>query len=138
MLNSRIASWIQWLRHTRYEAPTISEQRLDVHRQAQIKQLAAQADARWAAQVSYLQPPVTPTSEPANKPASSPSTEDLSVVDDLVTQTEDNVQQMSEEIQGPSKPKRAKKEVRWEELKLGRSDSEQQPEPWIPRPVKRG
>jgi hypothetical protein len=71
------------------------------------------------------------------EPASSHSTEELSAVDNLVARTEDNVKQISEEIRSPSKPKRAKKEVKWEELRLGKRDSEQQPESWIPRPVKR-
>ena len=48
---------MQWLRHTRYEAPTITEQRAEVQRQAQIKMLAAQADARWAAKASVLDGP---------------------------------------------------------------------------------
>jgi NADH dehydrogenase [ubiquinone] 1 alpha subcomplex assembly factor 2 len=49
--------WMQWLRHTREAAPTVEEQSLDVFRQRQLKQLAAAADARWAAQDSFLVAP---------------------------------------------------------------------------------
>ena len=41
--------WHQWLRYTRPEPPTMEEQRGDVARQFRIKQLAAEADARWEA-----------------------------------------------------------------------------------------
>jgi NADH dehydrogenase [ubiquinone] 1 alpha subcomplex assembly factor 2 len=48
---------MQWLRHTRHEAPTVADQHAEVRRQAQIKMLAAQADARWAAKPSALDAP---------------------------------------------------------------------------------
>jgi NADH dehydrogenase [ubiquinone] 1 alpha subcomplex assembly factor 2 len=46
--------WHQWLRHTRDAPPSIPEQQAEVRRQAQIKVLAAEADARWAAKPSLL------------------------------------------------------------------------------------
>jgi NADH dehydrogenase [ubiquinone] 1 alpha subcomplex assembly factor 2 len=49
--------WMQWLRHTREVAPTVEEQQHDVIRQQQLRQLADAADARWAAQPSFLQAP---------------------------------------------------------------------------------
>ncbi|CAZ81568.1 unnamed protein product [Tuber melanosporum] len=45
--------WTQWLRHNRV-APTIAELHGDVARQAQLKQLAAAADARWNSKPSLL------------------------------------------------------------------------------------
>jgi NADH dehydrogenase [ubiquinone] 1 alpha subcomplex assembly factor 2 len=51
------AQWMQWLRHTRPDAPTLAEQQADIFRQQQMKQLAAQADARWAAKPSFLDAP---------------------------------------------------------------------------------
>ena len=48
---------MQWLRHTRFDPPSISEQEAEIVRQARIKQLAAQADARWASQPSVLDAP---------------------------------------------------------------------------------
>jgi len=50
-------SWMQWLRHTRLDPPTIAEQQMDQERQERIKVLAARADARWAAKPSALDTP---------------------------------------------------------------------------------
>ncbi|GAM82660.1 hypothetical protein ANO11243_006420 [Dothideomycetidae sp. 11243] len=49
--------WHQWLRHTRVDAPSIQEQQFDVIRRERAKQLAAEADARWANQASFLDAP---------------------------------------------------------------------------------
>ncbi|KAF2626195.1 hypothetical protein BU25DRAFT_344145 [Macroventuria anomochaeta] len=49
--------WMQWLRHTRFEPPTLQEQQQEVQRQANIKLLAARADERWAAKPSALDAP---------------------------------------------------------------------------------
>ncbi|PVH99543.1 hypothetical protein DM02DRAFT_614961 [Periconia macrospinosa] len=49
--------WMQWLRHTRYEPPSIADQKAEVYRQERMKVLAAQADARWAAKPSALDAP---------------------------------------------------------------------------------
>lgn len=46
--------WHQWLRHTREAPPSIPEQHAEVRRQQQMKVLAAEADARWAAKPSLL------------------------------------------------------------------------------------
>ncbi|KAK3379343.1 hypothetical protein B0T24DRAFT_663543 [Lasiosphaeria ovina] len=46
--------WHQWLRHTRHDPPSLTEQRGDVARQARMKVLAAQANARWAAKPSLI------------------------------------------------------------------------------------
>ncbi|KAJ4395458.1 hypothetical protein N0V91_010816 [Didymella pomorum] len=49
--------WMQWLRHTRFEPPTIQEQQAELQRQQNIKLLAARADERWAAKPSALDAP---------------------------------------------------------------------------------
>jgi NADH dehydrogenase [ubiquinone] 1 alpha subcomplex assembly factor 2 len=49
--------WLQWLRHTRTDAPSIAEQSQDVVRQANLKILAAQADKRWNEKASVLDAP---------------------------------------------------------------------------------
>ncbi|KAH6720360.1 hypothetical protein BKA61DRAFT_470902 [Leptodontidium sp. MPI-SDFR-AT-0119] len=49
--------WHQWLRHTRREPPSLTEQSQDLVRQRNLKILAAQADARWAAKPSLLDAP---------------------------------------------------------------------------------
>ncbi|KAF1831732.1 hypothetical protein BDW02DRAFT_590920 [Decorospora gaudefroyi] len=50
-------SWMQWLRHTRFDPPSVTEQHQDLIRQARMKSLAAQADARWASVPSALDMP---------------------------------------------------------------------------------
>ncbi|AEO68905.1 uncharacterized protein THITE_2054227 [Thermothielavioides terrestris NRRL 8126] len=42
-------AWHGWLRHTRADPPSLAEQRAEEARQARVKQLAAEADARWEA-----------------------------------------------------------------------------------------
>ncbi|TVY15413.1 NADH-ubiquinone oxidoreductase assembly factor N7BML [Lachnellula arida] len=49
--------WHQWLRHTRADAPSLTEQSQDLVRQRNLKVLAAAADARWAAKPSFLDAP---------------------------------------------------------------------------------
>lgn len=56
--------WHQWLRHTRRDPPSIAEQSQDLIRQENLKVLAAQADARWAAKPSFLDKP-RETGQPA-------------------------------------------------------------------------
>lgn len=50
-------AWIQWLRHTRQNPPSLTEQSQDIVRQTNLKILAAEADARWAAKPSFLNAP---------------------------------------------------------------------------------
>lgn len=57
--------WHQWLRHTREDAPSLTEQSQDLVRQRNLKVLAAQADARWAAKESWLDGPETRQALPA-------------------------------------------------------------------------
>lgn len=49
--------WHQWLKHTRKNPPSITEQSQDLVRQERLKVLAAEADARWAAKPSFLDKP---------------------------------------------------------------------------------
>lgn len=49
--------WHQWLRYTRRDPPSLEEQRGDVVRQARMKQLAAEADARWDAKPKVMEDP---------------------------------------------------------------------------------
>ncbi|KAI0481865.1 hypothetical protein F4859DRAFT_437606 [Xylaria cf. heliscus] len=50
-------AWHQWLRHQRADPPTMAEQIAELQRQARIKVLAAEADARWEAKDSLLDMP---------------------------------------------------------------------------------
>jgi NADH dehydrogenase [ubiquinone] 1 alpha subcomplex assembly factor 2 len=53
----KIAQWHQWLRHTRFDPPSIAEQAQDIQRIANTKRLAQLADERWASKASYLDAP---------------------------------------------------------------------------------
>ncbi|TPX09827.1 uncharacterized protein E0L32_009018 [Thyridium curvatum] len=49
--------WHSWLRHTRADPPSLDEQARDLARQAQMRRLAAEADARWAAKPGVMDAP---------------------------------------------------------------------------------
>ena len=57
-------AWHQWLRHIRESPPSLTEQAQDLTRQAQLKVLAAQADARWNAKESFLDSPKAQQQQP--------------------------------------------------------------------------
>jgi NADH dehydrogenase [ubiquinone] 1 alpha subcomplex assembly factor 2 len=131
---------MQWLRHTRNDAPTHNEQATELIRQAQIKHLAAQADARWKAQASYLEQPKPPAPGLSlTLGAGIPSGQQQgAAVEDLVAKSEESVKLASEEIRSATTARKSKKATRWEDIRLGKNVTEQQPETWVPRPVKRG
>lgn len=113
-------------------------------RQAQVKQLAAQADARWASKPSYLDAPLKPVTLGPVSPGDTTPIDELSEGDvkeaesGLTPHTQAPEKSLSEvESQGSTQAKRTRKEVRWEDLTLGKSDGGPQPQPWTPRSVKR-
>ncbi|PGH20739.1 hypothetical protein AJ80_03499 [Polytolypa hystricis UAMH7299] len=61
--------WHQWLRNVRENAPTIDEQKSELLRQAQMKQLAQLADERWASKPSYLDKPQDQQQQQQQQPA---------------------------------------------------------------------
>ncbi|OJD29188.1 nadh:ubiquinone oxidoreductase subunit [Diplodia corticola] len=131
--------WIQWLRHTRSDPPTIGEQQLDEVRQAQLKQLAAAADARWAAKPSALDPPPQP--QPAPQPEQRDTAAGTSQTVFEQAQGVRNVAGAPDEVKASTKGQenvdkgRFKGETKqktpgpWEEAK----SQEWQPEPWTPK-----
>ncbi|KAK7432788.1 hypothetical protein QQZ08_000650 [Neonectria magnoliae] len=64
--------WHQWLRYTRRDPPTLDEQQDDVVRQARIKVLAAEADARWEAKPRVMEAPETTARRLASVTAPAP------------------------------------------------------------------
>lgn len=58
-------AWHQWLRHTRADPPSLGEQRAEVARQARMRQLAAEADARWEAKPKVMEAPAAAGSSSA-------------------------------------------------------------------------
>jgi NADH dehydrogenase [ubiquinone] 1 alpha subcomplex assembly factor 2 len=72
--------WHQWLRHTRADPPSLTEQSQDLVRQRNLKILAAEADARWASKPSFLDAPGDtrqrlPATQPKDPGGYAPTTE---------------------------------------------------------------
>jgi NADH dehydrogenase [ubiquinone] 1 alpha subcomplex assembly factor 2 len=138
------AQWVQWLRHTREEPPSISEQQQDIIRQAQMKQLAAQADARWASKASALDAPIKQTPHSPALPGTPRARENE--VQDSVVGLEDVVQSGESakdaegrgevQVKDTARTKREEREGPYQGLKLGK-EGEQVPESWAPKPARR-
>lgn len=138
-----LAQWIQWLRHTRSDPPTIAEQQLDEIRQAQLKQLAAAADARWAAKPSALDPPPQPEPAPQLQPrdpaANAPQTEPeeregVRNVAGAPNEVKASMEEQEKVDKGRFKgEKKEKTPSPWDEAK----SQEWQPAPWTPKIARR-
>lgn len=139
---------MQWLRHTRFEAPTIADQQAEVQRQAQIKMLAAQADARWAAKASVLDGPAKqqPVQMLESRDPNAGVTQ-MNVDVDASEQTEppttnQKAQGLAQSEDAPTvtarKPMRTEpKDSPWKQTAKGNPGDEWQPASWSPGPAKR-
>ncbi|KAF1992577.1 hypothetical protein K402DRAFT_416224 [Aulographum hederae CBS 113979] len=138
--------WIQWLRHTRPEPPSIEEQQDDIVRQARMKQLAAAADARWASQPSYLDPPSK--TQPIPGLAFGDSGRPTGRNADNMDGAQDQEQQNST-VDGQTQPRVygkpnqrfeefEKEEVKANPWKSGKKETAgQEPAPWTPKTARR-
>jgi len=139
---------MQWLRHTRYDAPTIADQQAEVQRRAQIKMLAAQADARWAAKASVLdgpdkQQPVQvlesrdPNAGVSQMNAAADASEKAAplTVDKTMEEASqpDDAPTLKTKIPMRSEPK----DTPWKHSAKGNPGDEWQPASWSPGPAKR-
>ena len=144
------AQWHQWLRHTRFEAPTIPEQQYEVSRQAMMKQLAAQADERWKSVPSYLDPPRMQQSQPptemkdpggyVGQTAPEESEGVTSGVEDAEKVQEVSAGKDTKEVdEGRFKGKTREKEIPpWEKnLPKGNPGDSWQPQEWTPGVARR-
>ncbi|KAF2812452.1 uncharacterized protein BDZ99DRAFT_413188 [Mytilinidion resinicola] len=133
--------WMQWLRHTRADPPSLNEQRADVMRVEQTKVLAAAADQRWASKPSMLDPPDKQQPTPmlaSREPAISLAHDEPS---DIPKSLGDAPQEAG------VKPKRAAshglnnkgevKESPWYKGPKGGPSEDWQPEAWSPSPVRK-
>jgi len=137
---------MQWLRHTRADPPSINEQQLDEIRQAHMKQLAAQADARWASKPSALDPPSRQQPQPGafvRAPAAAatqiesglnPGVNDIAATQKGTLQSKENAAPVDKGRSIPTPT--VTKESPWKDLNSDKG--EKQPESWAPRPVRRG
>ncbi|KAF2758440.1 hypothetical protein EJ05DRAFT_485569 [Pseudovirgaria hyperparasitica] len=136
--------WMQWLRHTREDPPSLEEQQQDVVRQIQMRQLAQLADERWAAKPSALDRPDTQqmpelqSSSPADYGVQTES-DSIEGVTSSARTTEDgtrsrngnNVDESS--IKGPAKGK----ESPWNTPQTSNPGDDFQPQAWTPGSAQR-
>jgi NADH dehydrogenase [ubiquinone] 1 alpha subcomplex assembly factor 2 len=135
---------MQWLRHTRAEPPTLNEQQLDEIRQAQLKQLAAAADARWASIPSFLDAP-SKQQQPSiasmlKNTMRRPELADIQpnvVLNNSAGVADDSFRGEGED-KAETKAKSRKEELPspWKGIKFGK-EGEPQPESWTPTLAKR-
>lgn len=142
---------MQWLRHTRFDPPTLAEQQSDVVRQKQIKMLAAQADERWASKPSVLDTP--DKQQPVQMLASRDSRLGVGQVnlDQQVTDERENQWILGEQSKlspealksegklPPANQRRPResKENPWKQSARVNPGEDWQPESWTPVPARR-
>jgi NADH dehydrogenase [ubiquinone] 1 alpha subcomplex assembly factor 2 len=144
MTNDGKAQWMQWLRHTRAEPPSINEQQLDEIRQAQMKQLAAAADARWASKPSFLDAPSKQQPSIGSMLKGSQKGPDaLAEIVSSVVQNSgaDGAQQVAGGTDGDvskatGKSKKEYSPTSWKGVTFGKK-GEAQPDSWTPKLAKR-
>ncbi|KAJ5109179.1 hypothetical protein N7456_005854 [Penicillium angulare] len=119
--------WHQWLRYVRPIAPTLDEQRQDLIRQAQMKELARLADERWASKASYLDKPNTQQNTAGIESGSATTTESTT----SAHTPSSHAQAPQPEPTGP--PPKIEKEVNpWAKSDKQTSGGEWQPDAWNP------
>ncbi|KAF2110725.1 hypothetical protein BDV96DRAFT_198910 [Lophiotrema nucula] len=145
--------WMQWLRHTRFEPPSINEQRADVFRREQMKVLAAEADARWASKPSAMDAPdkqqpahmlesrdvnsgirQANVDEDARDSTERPrTTEEVEATPQAAAEAQES-KETPVSAQGKVK---TPKESPWKQPPKGGPGEEWQPESWSPAPARR-
>ncbi|KAK8197387.1 hypothetical protein HDK77DRAFT_433393 [Phyllosticta capitalensis] len=137
--------WMQWLRHARADPPSLPEQQMEQARQLRMKQLAAEADARWAAKPSALDPPsrdqpvmvLQPHDPMAQKQQEEKQVLESREAESVATSQEppgEQVQTQRRERRGKEKLKKAKEPSPWDGLKPAQ---EWEPEAWTPKLARR-
>ncbi|KAI1175789.1 hypothetical protein F4777DRAFT_296110 [Nemania sp. FL0916] len=145
-------AWHQWLRHQRATAPTLPEQMAELQRQARIKVLAAEADARWEAKPSLLDMPPKPetkTKAVGDAQQQSPRGDEQEQVGSRDRQTSERIQETARGERGrergkddiPSKQPDPKTNPPdpdpWKQAQRGAPGETWQPEAWTPAPAKK-
>lgn len=133
-------AWLQWLRHTRPEAPSIPDQQYEVQRQSQLKQLAAAADARWASKPSFLDAPSEmgqprPLMEPRDQGGYNDSVKEAGDPG-VVSPVTSPLEQAEERVAG-QQPPRKEKDNPWDAAKGSNPGQDWQPQGWVPGKIER-
>ncbi|KAF2137242.1 uncharacterized protein K452DRAFT_258012 [Aplosporella prunicola CBS 121167] len=149
--------WTQWLRYNRAAPPSLAEQEADLVRQARMKQLAADADARWAAKPSVLDPPdraqmvAAPLASRQSPEVAGVEPEPINVQPEPVVAAaaarQEQTAQQSTPKQAKNNKKQAKKQQQqqktdapspWDKHALSAQQAQEwQPESWTPKPASR-
>lgn len=117
---------------------------MDIVRQAQMKQLAAQADARWASKSDRIDMPqrqeIASAALPQRPPEDPPEVADPAVSMDEIVKGADRqpgvVAEVANEAKTAGNKRERKDTIPYQGLKLGK-EGEQAPESWAPRPARR-
>lgn len=117
---------------------------MDIVRQAQMKQLAAQADAKWASKAERIDMPqrqeISSAALPRRPPEVPPEvTDPVAGMDEIVTRAEGQtgvVAEVVKEEKTEANKRERKDATPYMGLKLGK-EGEQAPESWAPRPARR-
>ncbi|KAK8026472.1 hypothetical protein PG991_003528 [Apiospora marii] len=117
--------WHQWLRYRRPDPPSLREQQADVARRARMQVLAAEADARWAAKPSFLDPP---PQEEQPQPKGKSAAADQDTLSQPVAKAQGRGAE--EAVTGEVK-KEAEKDDPWKKAATGPSET-WQPTSWYP------
>jgi NADH dehydrogenase [ubiquinone] 1 alpha subcomplex assembly factor 2 len=140
---------MQWLRHTRFEPPSIADQEAEVFRQERMKMLAAQADAKWAAKPSALDAPdkqqpmqMLQSRDPNSGIKQMNSDEEVRDMASKETDVDVDVAEEPQTVEAPTmktrKPMRTEpKDSPWKQAPKGNPGDEWQPAPWSPGPARR-
>lgn len=113
--------WHQWLRYTRQDPPSVSEQQGDVVRQARMKTLAAQADARWEAKPKMMDAPGGPAGQ------SAPMLESRGAQQEVTASGAETTT-----LKTPTEDKAAKSHDPWARAKAQGPSENWQPAAWSP------
>lgn len=117
---------------------------MDIVRQAQMKQLAAQADARWASKAERIDMPqrqeMASAALPQRPPEYAPEVADpVAGLDEMVKEAQGQtgvVAEVTKEEKTEANKRERKDTASYQGLKLGK-EGEQAPESWAPRPTRR-
>lgn len=130
--------WHQWLRHLRPHPPSLPEQHAEARRQRQVKALAAEADARWAAKPRVMmdgprhEPPV-PVLEGSRRRRDESVVQEENDDDDAgETRSGAIASAKDKQKQSARRPTKADKEDPWKRHRPSGPGEEWQPQAWTP------
>lgn len=132
--------WHQWLRHMRDRPPSIQEQHIELRRQQQMKQLAAQADARWEAKPKMMDvPPGESTGQPVPALEGRLARAGGKEAGQAEVTRTDAIASGEDQVPTQEKPeqKEIEKEDPWKKSSRGGPSEDWQPQAWSPPASKR-